>query len=69
MKMRGLGIVMNFLRLVLVACTMLLAGLPAVAEDVTLTSRDGSIELTGTLLTFDGEFYRVDTEFGISDRR
>jgi phosphate transport system substrate-binding protein len=34
------------------------------AEDVTLTSRDGSIEVTGTLLSFDGEFYRVETQFG-----
>lgn len=34
------------------------------AQDVTLTSRDGRIELTGTLLGFDGEFYRVDTLYG-----
>lgn len=34
------------------------------AEDVTLTSRDGAVEITGTLLGFDGEFYRVDTQFG-----
>jgi phosphate transport system substrate-binding protein len=38
---------------------------PAAAEDVTLTSRDGALEISGTLLGFDGEFYRVDTEFGI----
>lgn len=37
---------------------------PALAQDVTLRSRDGSIELSGTLLGFDGEFYRVETEFG-----
>ncbi|MCV3270059.1 phosphate ABC transporter substrate-binding/OmpA family protein [Roseobacter sinensis] len=37
---------------------------PAQAQDVTLTSRDGSIELTGTLLGFDGEFYRLDTVYG-----
>ncbi|WP_299956025.1 phosphate ABC transporter substrate-binding/OmpA family protein [uncultured Roseobacter sp.] len=36
----------------------------AVAQDVTLTSRDGRIELTGTLLGFDGEFYRIDTLYG-----
>lgn len=35
-----------------------------VAQDVTLTSRDGSIEVEGTLLGFDGEFYRVDTIYG-----
>ncbi|UWQ15769.1 substrate-binding domain-containing protein [Aliiroseovarius sp. M344] len=57
---------MNILRaIVAAACLMLASGFSARAEDVTLTSRDGSIELTGTLLTFDGEFYRVDTEFGI----
>jgi len=31
---------------------------------VTLTSRDGSVEVSGTLLGFDGEFYRVETIFG-----
>ncbi|KIN65692.1 OmpA domain protein [Sulfitobacter noctilucae] len=36
----------------------------AAAQDVTLTSRDGKVELSGTLLGFDGEFYRVATEFG-----
>lgn len=57
---------MNILRAVVaMAYVMLATGQAAVAGDVTLTSRDGEIELTGTLLTFDGEFYRVDTEFGI----
>lgn len=37
---------------------------PAVAQDVTLTSRDGNVEIVGTILGFDGEFYRVDTQFG-----
>ncbi|ETX27801.1 phosphate ABC transporter substrate-binding/OmpA family protein [Roseivivax isoporae] len=38
---------------------------PAVlAQDVTLRSRDGAIELSGTLLGFDGEFYRIDTRYG-----
>lgn len=36
----------------------------AVSQDVTLSSPDGSIEITGNLLGFDGEFYRVDTQFG-----
>ncbi|MDJ0826309.1 MAG: substrate-binding domain-containing protein [Rhodobacter sp.] len=35
------------------------------ADDVTLTSRDGSVEITGNLLSFDGEFYRVDTAYGV----
>ena len=34
------------------------------AQDVALTSRDGSIEVEGTLLGYDGEFYRVDTVYG-----
>ena len=34
------------------------------AQDVTLTSRDGGVEISGTLLGFDGEFYRVDTVYG-----
>jgi phosphate transport system substrate-binding protein len=34
------------------------------AQDVVLKSRDGSISLSGTLLGFDGEFYRIDTRFG-----
>lgn len=41
-----------------------LAGTASSAQDVTLTSRDGQIALSGTLLTFDGEFYRLQTEFG-----
>lgn len=36
----------------------------ALAQDVRLTSRDGTISLTGTLLGFDGEFYRIETRFG-----
>jgi len=39
-------------------------GFAAAAQDVTLTSRDGAIEVSGTLLGFDGEFYRVATEYG-----
>jgi phosphate transport system substrate-binding protein len=38
--------------------------LSALAQDVTLTSRDGKVEVSGTLLGFDGEFYRVDTDYG-----
>ena len=36
----------------------------AAAQDVTLTSRDGKVELIGTLLGFDGEFYRLQTDYG-----
>ena len=37
----------------------------ASAQDVSLTSRDGSLTIEGTLLGYDGEFYRVDTIYGI----
>ncbi|SMX46888.1 phosphate ABC transporter substrate-binding/OmpA family protein [Actibacterium lipolyticum] len=40
-------------------------GSAAFAQDVTLTSRDGTVALEGTLLTFDGEFYSLDTAYGI----
>lgn len=36
----------------------------AFAQDVTLTSRDGKVEITGNILGFDGDFYRVETKFG-----
>lgn len=36
----------------------------AVAQDVTLRSHDGNVEISGNLLGFDGEFYRVDTVYG-----
>ena len=36
----------------------------AVAQDVTLKSHDGDVEISGNLLGFDGEFYRVDTIYG-----
>jgi phosphate transport system substrate-binding protein len=35
-----------------------------VAQDVTFTSRDGSLSIDGTLLGYDGEFYRIDTSYG-----
>jgi len=34
------------------------------AEHVTLRSRVGSLEVSGTLLGFDGNYYRVDTQYG-----
>lgn len=36
----------------------------AAAQDVTLLSREGSVEVSGTLLGFDGEFYRIDSSYG-----
>ena len=47
----------------------ILAGLlisqSARAQDVTLTSRDGSLSLVGTLQGYDGEFFRIDTSYGL----
>ncbi|MBE9636730.1 phosphate ABC transporter substrate-binding/OmpA family protein [Salipiger mangrovisoli] len=46
------------------ALSGLLFPTPAHAQDVTLRSRDGGIELSGTMLGFDGEFYRIDSRYG-----
>lgn len=47
------------------AALFLCTPLAAQAEDVTLTSRDEAVVLSGNLLGFDGEFYRVETAYGI----
>ena len=39
-------------------------GLAALAQDVTLKSHDGDVEVSGDLLGFDGEFYRLETVYG-----
>ena len=31
------------------------------AQDIRLTSRDGTLSVEGTLLGYDGEFYRIET--------
>lgn len=49
---------------VFAALFFMLFSAPAQAQDVTLTSPDGAVEISGTLLGFDGEFYRVETKFG-----
>ncbi len=36
----------------------------AAAQDITLTSRDGSLSLSGTLQGYDGEFFRISTNYG-----
>ncbi|MCO8143698.1 phosphate ABC transporter substrate-binding/OmpA family protein [Rhodovulum tesquicola] len=48
----------------LAAALLSLLVAPARAQDVTLSSRDGSVEISGALIGFDGEFYRVDTIYG-----
>ncbi len=53
---------MGFFKRIL--CGALLCATPVVAQDVALTSRDGSIRIEGNLLSYDGEFYRVETVYG-----
>lgn len=38
---------------------------PAFAQDVTLVAREGGIVLTGSLQAYDGEFYRIETSYGL----
>ncbi|MBO9476063.1 substrate-binding domain-containing protein [Shimia sp. R11_0] len=53
------------LRAAVFAALFLLFGvLSAMAQDVLLKSHDGEVEISGTLLGFDGEFYRVETVYG-----
>lgn len=47
-----------------VALIVILAPARLPAQDVTLTARDGDVSLEGTLLSFDGAYYQVDTLFG-----
>ncbi|MGR3375793.1 substrate-binding domain-containing protein [Salipiger abyssi] len=54
---------MRAFRAAVFAALFFVAG-PLWAQDITLRSRDGGIELTGTLLGFDGEFYRMESRFG-----
>ncbi len=50
-------------------CAAILVALlvPAVlaAQDVTLTSRNGALALSGTLQSYDGEYYRLDSQYGL----
>lgn len=54
-------------RAVFMTAFCLLVGLtpPAFGQDVTLSFPDGSFQVTGPLLGFDGQSYRVDTRFGV----
>ncbi len=54
----------NFAALFLFQLIAAFCAASASAQDVTLTSRDGTVEVTGDLLGFDGEYYRVDTKYG-----
>ncbi len=48
----------------LLAGLLLTSGAQVLAQMVTLKSADGSVALSGKLLGYDGEFYRLDTMFG-----
>lgn len=57
---------MQFLRAAVLAALFITTMLvPAAAQDVTLTSRDGKVSVSGALLSYDGEFFRVDSIYGI----
>lgn len=49
----------------LALCLALLAPQIAGAQDVTLAAREGGLSLSGSLQGFDGEFYRIETSFGL----
>lgn len=35
------------------------------AQDITLSAREGGLEISGTLQGYDGEFYRIDSVYGL----
>ncbi len=37
----------------------------AAAQDITLTSRDGALAISGSLQGYDGEFFRIDSAYGL----
>ena len=56
---------MIILRLILsTLVTWVLSTSALLAQDVTLTSRDGSMVIEGVLISFDGEYYQIDSTYG-----
>ena len=56
---------MAFFRAAICAALLLSGTVTSLAaQDVTLSSPAGAVEITGNLLGFDGAHYRVDTKFG-----
>ena len=53
-----------FVRVVGVTLLGLLVSTQVAAQDITLTSRDGAVELSGRFIGFDGEYYRIETSYG-----
>jgi phosphate transport system substrate-binding protein len=56
---------MNFRVWVTAVSTALFCSHSAVAQDVALIAREGGIVLTGSLQGYDGEFYRIETSYGM----
>lgn len=58
---------MTFLIRAAVFAALVFSGLgtSASAQDVTLTSRDGALAISGQLQGYDGEFYRIDSAYGL----
>jgi phosphate transport system substrate-binding protein len=48
-----------------VLCAAVCIGESALAQDVSLVAREGGIVLNGVLQGYDGEFYRIDTAYGM----
>ena len=55
---------MNGLFSLLLRLCLFLFASAAVAQDVTLTSRDGSMVIEGAITSFDGEYYQIDSTYG-----
>lgn len=45
-------------------CAALLLPTPSMAQDITLTAREGGLSISGSFLGYDGEFYRIDSRYG-----
>jgi phosphate transport system substrate-binding protein len=56
---------MTIRSLCMAAVVVGLSAATALSQDVTLTARDGSLSVDGTMQGFDGEFYRVATNYGV----
>ena len=48
-----------------VAFAAFFAPYAAWAQDVTLSAREGGLEVSGTLQSYDGEFYRIESVYGL----
>lgn len=57
---------MRILRAAMIVALFTIAMLaPVAAQDVALTSSDGKMSVDGTLLSYDGEFFRIETVYGV----